>query len=98
MRFHQLEFLGRQAAPLVQNRIGNRDLAHIVCDSPDADEPDLILGNALAERRVPQQAAGDIVQAADMLARLVAAELNGVESASTCPCSSSAICSACSSS
>ena len=77
MRFHQLEFLGRQAAPFVQNRVGNRDLAHVMGDGPDADELNLIFRNALAKRRVPQQAAGNVMQAADMLARLVAAELNG---------------------
>ena len=74
---HQVVLVGGKAAFLVQNGVRDGNFAHIVGDGAHADEAYLTVRKALAQRRFAQQQAGDIVDAADMLARFVTAELDG---------------------
>ena len=74
---HQVIFLWRELSLLVQNGIGDRDLAHVVGDGCHADQVNLLLAQALPQGCGPQQVTGDIVNPADVLPGLVASELNG---------------------
>ena len=57
--------------------VGDGDLAHVVHDGRQSDLLDLDPAQPLAQRGGGEQGAGDVVDAADVLARFLAAELNG---------------------
>ena len=77
MGLHDLIFLRRQPAGLVQDGVRDGDLAHIVHDRGKRDILDLLLGKALAHVRIPEKILRDIMNPPHMLSRLPVPEFNG---------------------
>ena len=77
VRLHDRVLLGRQFAGLVEDGVRDGDLAHIVHDGGEGDLMDGLIIQPVPQRRIGEQVPGDVVDAADVVARFLAAEFNG---------------------